>query len=69
MPERERIENFPMEGEQSELGELFNDLGDALEEMGDDSGAERAWRDGTRRVPTHSLCFASLACKHDRITI
>ena len=58
---KECIENFPTDGERSELGELFDDLGRALKAMGDDSGAEKAWRDGTRRVPAHFRCYAGLA--------
>ena len=44
---REYIENFPTDGEQSEHGDLF---GRAIEVMGDNSGAEKAWRDGTWRT-------------------
>ena len=58
---KECIENFPTDGEQSELGELFDDLDRALKAMSDDSGAEKAWRDGTRRVPAHFRCYAGLA--------
>jgi len=58
---RDAIEKFPKDGKPSDLGDLFNGLGDLLSDMGDEVGAERAYREGTRRAPAYAPCYASLA--------
>jgi hypothetical protein len=52
---REDIEKFPKDGKPSDLGGLFDKLGDLLYDMGDEIGAEKAYREGTRRAPAYSL--------------
>ena len=37
------------------FGGLFDKLGDLLYDMGDEIGAEKAYREGTRRAPAYSL--------------
>jgi tetratricopeptide (TPR) repeat protein len=58
---RDDIEKFPKDGEPSDLGGLFNELGDLLYDMGDEIGAEKAYREGTRRAPAYAFCYLSLA--------
>ena len=58
---RDDIEKFPKDGKPSDLGGLFDELGDLLCDMGDEIGAERAFREGTRRAPAYAPCYASLA--------
>jgi hypothetical protein len=58
---RDDIEKFPKDGEPSDLGGLFNELGDLLYDMGDEIGAEKAYREGTRRAPGCASCYGSLA--------
>jgi len=58
---RDEIENFPKDGDPSELGDLFSELGDLLADMDDVIGAEKAYREGTRRAPGFASCYGSLA--------
>ena len=52
---RDDIEKFPKDGKPSDLSGLFDELGDLLNDMGDEIGAEKAYREGTRRAPAYSL--------------
>ena len=58
---RDEIENFPKDGDPSDLGDLFSELGDLLADMDDVIGAEKAYREGTRRAPGCASCYGSLA--------
>jgi len=57
------ITNFPKDGDLADLGELFSQLGDTLDDMGDAIGAEKVFQEGIRRAPGSAPCFASLASK------
>ena len=59
---RDDIEKFPKDGKPSDLGGLFDKLGDHLYGMGDEIRAEKAYREGTRRALAYAPCYASLAC-------
>ena len=58
---RDEIEKFPMDGDLSDLGELLSQLGDLLFDKGDTIGAEKVFREGTRRAPQCATCYESLA--------
>jgi len=60
---RDGIENFPMEGDLSDLGDLFSELGELLDVQGDAIGAEKVFREGTRRAPGMASCISSLGYK------
>ena len=55
------IKNFPADGEPSELGKLFDTLGDILTEFGADTGMEEVWREGIKHASTYPDCYRSLA--------
>ena len=60
---RKGIKNFPKGGDLSDLGELFSQLGDMLDDQGDAIGAEKVFREGTRRAPGNVFCITSMADK------
>ena len=57
---RDSIENFPKDGNPSYLGKLFKDLGNALYNYDDVIGAEKVYREGTRRAPGFAPCYDCL---------
>ena len=58
---RDDIEKYPKDGKPSDLGGMFDELGDLLYDMGDEIGAEKAHREGTRRAPAHAPDYTFLA--------
>ena len=58
---RDEIEDFPKDGDLSDLGDYFSELGNILADMGDLIGAEKAYREGTRRAPGCASCYGALA--------
>ena len=58
---RDKIENFPKDGDLSDLGDLFSKLDDLLAVMDDAIGAEKTYREGNRRATGCASCYRSFA--------